>query len=232
MNKQMVTWNNKQSNVKDSKGDNISFQRCDDWGGTDPNVCTNSAPTGTTGWMPCFSGSDPRSIACSPYSTSNNCLWGQDCYAIQGLDPTWSSPYSGCDNAGNNLTIEACTGWVATKDNPGGNPKFCNTATNKPKNIKSWINCNIGSSPAGMDPNNKATVCQPISKTFGCVPGQYCYAITSQEKVSTCPDISPAGIINSLNPFSWFTKNILACFIVCFFVLLLSSSGAILMSSK
>lgn len=118
--------------------------------------------------MKCGIGSSPKTTSCSPYSTDFNCVWGQACYAIQGLSSNWDSPVSGCDGAGHRLTIQKCNNWV------NNDPGSCRDAVNKPNGIVKWINCGIGSSPNGIAPGDKAAGCSPLSSgptDFPCVVG-------------------------------------------------------------
>lgn len=226
-------WNDKQTNVKDSKGSTISFQRCDQWIDNDPNSCKDKPPEGTTGWMRCAIGSDPTTTSCSGYSEDFNCWSGQACFAIQGLEPNWDAPVSGCDGVGSKLTIQKCNNW------PNNDPSFCKKSKNKPNNIVKWINCGIGSSPGGIAPGDKATACSPLSKgqdDFPCIWGQNCFAVTNQVSDSSCKNSllsNPVGAILDNFPIIGFILNffgnITYVAIICFILCCLSSSSSLMM---
>jgi len=194
----------KSYSAKAKSGNIVSIQKCVG----NVNDCKNNK-TSTTKWMSCKPGSSPAGLdpnnksICTPYSTGKydfNCIPGQNCYAISSLKPpvhtithtpiitstptdvTWGPSLSGCDSSGNNLTIQSCTNWINNA------PSSCNNSPTKPNAIK-WINCAIGSSPGGIDPNNQAILCSPLSSgpsDFPCVVGQNCYAVTAAKSDATC----------------------------------------------
>jgi hypothetical protein len=84
--------------------------------------------------------------------------------------PSWDPEVTGKDSSGNTITIQKCTNW------DGGNANSCNQP---PKTAVKWIKCGLGSSPGGLSPWDKATVCSPYTDNFNCMWGQNCYAVTS-----------------------------------------------------
>jgi hypothetical protein len=84
--------------------------------------------------------------------------------------PSWDPEVTGTDSSGNIITIQKCTNW------DGGKANSCNQP---PKKAVKWIKCGLGSSPGGLSPWDKATVCSPYTDNFNCMWGQNCYAVTS-----------------------------------------------------
>jgi hypothetical protein len=84
--------------------------------------------------------------------------------------PSWDPEVTGKDSSGNTITIQKCTNW------DGGKASSCNQP---PKTAVKWIKCGLGSSPGGLSPWDKATVCSPYTDNFNCIWGQNCYAVTS-----------------------------------------------------
>ncbi len=192
---------------RDGDGSNITIQKCDGWVANDPKSCLNS-PTSPKPerWISCALGSSPGGIypgqsagACSPVSsgpTDFPCMLGQNCYAVNKIDVNWDPPASGCDSAGNNLTIQKCENWVAN------DPKSCLTSPTAPKALK-WISCALGSSPGGIAPGDGATVCGNLSsgpQDFPCAIGQNCFAVTAATPDSNCTP----SFFN--NPFAFLGK--------------------------
>ena len=187
-----VTWRGPVSG-KDSVGNKITIQKCDDWVNADPNSCNTSPtkPSNTIKWSKCAIGSSPGGIQpghsallCSPLSDTFNCVGGQNCFAVTSFVPadvTWRSPVSGCDGTGNKITIQKCDDWV------NRDPNSCNNSPTKPSRTKKWINCGLGSSPGGIYPGEGARACSPISDNFDCLWGQNCYAITDFKEDVSCP---------------------------------------------
>jgi hypothetical protein len=175
------------NNVKDRKGNKISFQKCSGW--SDQKTCGEKKPANTKGWMQCSDDTTTPSSGsgwCGDYvegadNVTQACNNGtSSCFAITDIEKAqWSQEYSGCDGEGHRLKIQKCTNW--TNDDPNN----CNIT--KPSGTNEWINCGQGSSPGGMIPGT-ATACSPISKTFGCAKGQDCYAILDNKDDKTCPD--------------------------------------------
>jgi len=173
----------------DGSGNTVTYQRCDNWGGTNPGVCQTNAPTTMVGWEACAIGSSPGGLdpnnkftACSPYSTTFSCLDAQNCYGFSNFTPASSTssttgvnatgPFTGVDSNGNTVTSQGCPN-VTTLSNcklPSG------------VTTQGWAVCPTGSSPGGADPNNSGTSClpsyAPVSTTT-CTTGNNCYAITN-----------------------------------------------------
>ena len=233
-------WNDVQTNVKDSKGSNISFQRCDHWVGNDVKTCKDRPPPGTTGWMNCASGSGPRTTSCGNYSTDFNCVGGvQACYAIQGIAPVWDSPVTGCDGASNVLTIQKCNSWV------NNDPNSCKS--NKPDNIVRWISCDVGSSPGGIAPGDGAKLCDSLSSgpdDFTCSMAKNCFAVTKMDKSKDCGNtfignpggsildaiIPPGTVDNMMNSITYLSMIPIILSIVIIISIVSSSFAALLNS--
>lgn len=103
-----------------------------------------------------------------------------------GCNATFDTQHQGCDNAGNLLTISNCNNWQKTNSaNVYADSITCVSSPNKPSNVTAWIQCGIGSSPGGVDPNNPSNTaigCSTIQNTASptsspCGWGTNCYAI-------------------------------------------------------
>jgi hypothetical protein len=124
--------------ICDSKGSKMTFQKCSNWANNNASSCNTSSkkPTGVIGWIPCAIGSDPTTTMCSPYSTSFNCVWGQDCYAVTeyaqfpnngSCDTTnYEASKDICDSKAGAMTYQKCTNWFAN------DPNSCNLSKKKP----------------------------------------------------------------------------------------------------
>lgn len=168
----MVKWLDEKTNVKDSLGNNISYKKCSEWDDNDVNACKDQAPEGTKGWIPCAIGSNPETGGCSPYSEDFNCLWGQDCFAVQEFSPPkpkWVDKVENIkDTKGSIVSYEKCTEWVDDDVN--------SCKKNEPKDTKGWIKCATGSNP-------QTGGCSPYTEDFSCVWGQDCFAVTKMSPV-------------------------------------------------
>lgn len=92
-----VTWSRPISG-KDSKGNDIIIQKCDNWINNDPKSCLNSPSSPKSDkWISCALGSSPggiypneRAETCGPISsgpTDFPCTSGRNCYAIISSAP-------------------------------------------------------------------------------------------------------------------------------------------------
>ena len=195
---QDVVWGD-QISGKDGNGSKITIQKCNNWVNNDPKSCFNSATKPKfTHWISCGIGSSPGGIApgdgatlCDTISKSEaegdfTCALGKNCFGVNSIDVNWDAPVSGCDGAGNNLTIQKCNNWISN------DPKSCLNSDTKPAGTIKWANCGIGSSPGGIAPGDKATVCSPLSSgstDFGCLAGQNCFAVTKETTDASCNNV-------------------------------------------
>jgi len=76
-------------------GNNITYQKCDDWENHDVNDCDRNKPSETKYWQACGIGSSPgggepghRLSVCSGPTEEFSCKWGQNCYAITKTKPS------------------------------------------------------------------------------------------------------------------------------------------------
>jgi len=200
----------------DSKGSKITIQKCNDWVNNDPNSCFNAKnKPDVKRWIKCDIGSSPGGIApgdgatiCDPISKGLNdftCKTTNNCFAVTDIDVNWDPSVSGCDGAGNRLTIRKCNNWV------DDDPKSCYTSKTKPTGITNWIGCAQGSSPGGIAPGDGAQVCDPITadeNDFKCKGAGTCFAVTSNTVDSKCKKTfwsDPVDVVsNALPDFKWY----------------------------
>jgi hypothetical protein len=120
--------------------------------------------------------------------TNEENLGGHWDYSFKCADVKWDIPYSGIDSAGNKLTVRECIDWV------GFDPNSCFKSVNKPKDMKKWISCALGSSPGGIVNGKNGVLCYPLSKDvndFTCSSAHHCYAVTGlNSSIPTKPDIN------------------------------------------
>lgn len=173
--------------ITDSEGLQMKYQKCVNWKDNNVNSCrddTRTRPTKIVGWIPCAIGQDPKSGLCSPLTTDFSCKFGQECYAV--TDYEWAkfenSDTDVCDNRPRLMSYKKCTKW-ANKD-----PKSCDKSSNKPTDIKGWIPCIIGVTPAGAAKAG-GIGCSNISQNVdNCKWGQDCFAITKDvPEFNKCP---------------------------------------------
>lgn len=204
-----VKWDNPVTG-KDSAGNTLTIQKCNNWINNDVKSCFDSLkkPKDTKKWIQCAIGSSPGGIApgdgailCSPLSKDQadfTCSFGQNCFAVTDIIPPdvkWDPPVSGCDGAGNVLTIQKCNNWV------NNDVKSCLNSPTKPKDTVKWIQCAAGSSPGGIAPGDGAAACSPLSKSpgdFTCSWGQNCFAVTKEEKKDTCKSTFASNPLKAL----------------------------------
>jgi hypothetical protein len=150
---------------------------------------------------------------------------GEGFFSTQCSKVNWGSPVSGCDGAGSTITIQKCENWV---DN---DPNSCNGGS-KPKDIKKWIHCDIGSSPGGILPSDNVRLCSPITDNFDCRSAKNCFAITKFEP-NTCEHnffSDPSGAVKQAgddvkkNTDDFFSK-IKIILILIIIILIFCSSG-------
>jgi hypothetical protein len=158
----------------DTQGNQTTFQKCTNWRNNDPQSCSTSTkrPDKVVGYMKCAIGSDPTSVFCSPFSETNNCVAGQDCFVFTQFDKqsnscvtTFDTSKTVCDSKGSKMSFQKCSKWANNE------ASSCNTSPNKPAGVIGWIPCAIGSDPT-------TTMCSPMTSSFSCVWGQDCYAVT------------------------------------------------------
>jgi hypothetical protein len=109
---------------------------------------------------------------------------GTDC------DVTWDAAVSGCDNMGNDVTIQKCNGWILN------DPVSCQKSESLPGDPEKnkWIACAIGSSPAGIAPGDSAVLCDGISDTFSCEGGKNCFLVTDVTLDESCKNFVQSGL--------------------------------------
>jgi hypothetical protein len=172
----------KSTQICDLHLNGITFQKCVDWSGDDPNSCNTTLknPGKIIGWQKCTIGEDPSGSFCTSVSKEFNCTTGHDCYAIfennsnaKRCDPTtFEKPITNCDGLGNSITVQECT-----SDNwKHSDPLSCSNSENiNQSSIKGWITCKKGHVPTDSIGNS---FCNEMTLDNTCKKGLDCFAVT------------------------------------------------------